>query len=57
MKKEKEYEVVAEFTEGNCHYVISQPKEESTPEELEPFHMALAKILYSNKKGLKNGNK
>lgn len=43
---EKEYEVVAEFTEENCSYIVKQPKKKSTPEELESFYLALGKMLY-----------
>jgi hypothetical protein len=45
MKKDREEEMVAEFTEGNVIYQIKQPKK-STIEDFEALHIAMGKVLY-----------
>lgn len=49
---EKELEVVAKFTEGNCTYTIKQPKKDLTLEELEKFHTILGKAIFGAQKPL-----
>jgi hypothetical protein len=45
-KKEKDYEIVANFKVDNCTFTISQPVQESTFKELENFNIALAKAAF-----------
>jgi hypothetical protein len=45
MEKKKTVEKVAEFTKGNCTFIVRQPVEDPTPEELENFYLAMGKLM------------
>lgn len=46
--KKQTFEIVAEFTEGNCNYIIRQPIKKSNPEELEEFYITLGNIAFKD---------
>lgn len=45
MDREKTFEKVADFEKDNCSFVIYQPTEDPSQEELDSFYMVMGKVL------------
>ena len=45
MEKKKAVEKVAEFTKGNCTFIVHQPVEDPSNEDLENFYIAMGRLL------------